>query len=160
MEEELKARLVELLTNSQAHMGFDEAVKDFPLSEINTKFPHGEYSAWGLLEHIRLTQADIWEFVAAPEYKEKDWPKDYWPDPNLKATTKLWQETINQYYADLKNLVNMVNDPKIDLAARVPNGTGQTFLREILIVADHTAYHIGEFAILRQVMGTWGDRSS
>ena len=159
MEEELRARLVELLTNSQAHMGFDEAIKDFPLTEINTKFPHGEYSAWGLLEHIRLTQADIWEFVAAPKYKEKIWPKDYWPDPNIKATTKLWQDTIDQYLVDLNNIVILVKDPKTNLAAKVPNGTGQTLLREILVVADHTAYHIGEFAILRQVMGTWRERS-
>lgn len=158
MDEELKARLVELLTNSQAHMGINEAIKSFPLSEINTKFPNGEYSAWGLLEHIRLTQADIWEFVAAPKYNEKNWPKDYWPDPKIKATTKLWQNTIDQYNVDLKNLVNLVKDPKTDLAAQVPNGTGQTFLREILVVADHTAYHVGEFAILRQVMGTWGER--
>ena len=140
-------------------MGLDATVKNFPLSESNTKFPHGEYSAWGLLEHIRLAQVDILEFVAAPKYIEKDWPKDYWPDPNFKATPELWQATIDQYAADLKSLVEMVEDPKTDLAAKVPNGTGQTFLREILVVADHTAFHLGEFAILRQVMGTWGKRS-
>jgi hypothetical protein len=160
MEDELKSRLVELLTNSQAHMGFNEAVKDFPLSQINTKFPHGQYSAWGLLEHIRITQADILEFMVATKYLEKDWPKDYWPDPKLKATPKSWQATIDQYQADLKYLVKLVKDPKTQLAAKVPNGTGQTILREILVVADHTAYHIGEFAILRQVMSTWPKSSS
>ncbi len=136
-------------------MTFDDAVKDFPMNEINTTFSNGIYSAWDLLEHIRRTQSDILEFIVSPKYKEKEWSKDYWPDPKKKAHAKDWGKTINQYKADLKQLKNMVSDEKTDLYAKITNGDGQTILREMMLVADHTSYHIGEFAIMRQVMGTW-----
>ncbi len=56
---------------------------------------------------------------------------------------------------DLQSLEALMRDPGTDLYARIPHGSGQTILREVLLVADHNAYHIGEFAILRQVMQTW-----
>jgi len=49
----------------------------------------------------------------------------------------------------------MVQDPATDLTAELPHAPGYTLLREVLLVADHNAYHVGEFGILRQVMGTW-----
>ena len=155
---ELRLRLTELLTNSQAHMGFEEAVKDFPMDKINATFPYGDYSAWGLLEHLRLTQNDIWEFMDNPNYHEPEWPKDYWPDAKTVATPKMWQKSLDGFRTDLQKLVDLVNNPKTNLEAKVADGTGQTILREILVVVDHNAYHIGEFAIMRQVMGTWGKR--
>jgi len=48
------------------------------------------------------------------------------------------------------------SDPARDLNAVLPDTPGHTLLREVRIVGDHNAYHIGEFAALRQVMGTWG----
>ena len=158
MDEELRIRLVEILIHSQAHMGLEEAVADFPMAEINTRFPNGEYSAWGLLEHIRYTQNDIVDFILSPSYKEKEWPKQYWPDPDILATPTKWQKTIDLYHRDLKKLITLINDPHVDLNAIVKNGTNQTYLREILVVADHTSYHLGEFGIMRQVMATWGKR--
>jgi hypothetical protein len=147
--------LVKLLTQSHAHMGFDEAVKDFPVNKINEIFPGGQYGAWGLLEHIRRTQSDILEFIISSEYMEKEWPKDYWPTPGYKASEIEWQETIKGWHKDMDQLVKLVINPKTDLYAKIPNGTGQNIFQEILLVADHNAYHIGEFAILRQVMKTW-----
>jgi len=153
---ELRFRLTELLTKSQAHMGLEGAVKDFPMERINDKFPNGEYSAWGLLEHMRLTQNDIWEFMDNPKYVEPEWPKDYWPDTKTTATPEMWEKSLEGFRSDLQKLVDLVNNPRTDLSAKVANGNGQTILREILVVADHNAYHTGEFAIMRQVMGTWG----
>ncbi|HEV8489592.1 MAG TPA: DinB family protein, partial [Candidatus Limnocylindrales bacterium] len=113
------------------------------------------YTPWHLLEHIRLTQLDILDYVTNPGYVEPSWPDDYWPDPDATATPGEFAATIRQYLADRQMLADLVADPGRDLFAVIPSSRGHTFLREIRIVADHTAYHVGEFAILRQVMGTW-----
>lgn len=157
-EQSLREQLINLLKGGQAYMTFDESVKDFPVKEMNTNFPNGTYSAWDLLEHIRITQDDILEFMVNPKYKEKKWPQDYWPGRQNKATKQDWDETIKRYNIDLKNIFNIINDAKTDLYKKIPWGDGQIILREILLVADHTSYHIGEFAIMRQVMKTWGKK--
>jgi hypothetical protein len=152
----VRSHLLSLLNGGNAHMTLAEAVQDFPWSKINTVFPNGTYSSWGLLEHIRISQLDILDFIRNPNYKEMDWPKDYWPPKNKKATRKDWQETISRFRRDSDELQKIINDPKVDIYAKVPHGTGQTVLREILLVADHNSYHLGEFAIMRQTMDTWG----
>lgn len=151
----IQQQLVKLLVGGNAHMSLDEAVADFPLPKINDIFPNGEYSPWHLLEHIRRTQNDILEFIINSNYQEKEWPKDYWPARDEKATKKDWDKTIAEFKKDLKALVEIVQNPKTDLYAKIKWGEGQNIFREILTVSDHTAYHIGEFAIMRQTMQTW-----
>ena len=136
-------------------MTLEEAIENYPVSKINAIFPNGEYSSWHLLEHIRRTQNDILNFIVNPNYKELDWPKDYWPERNKKATQKDWDKTITSFQKDTKALEKIVKASKADLYAKIKWGQGQTILREILLAADHNAYHIGEFAIMRQAMDTW-----
>jgi hypothetical protein len=152
---EIRKLLVKNLTGSHAHMDFDEAVKNFPMAKINEVFPKGEYSAWGLLEHIRRTQNDILEFIESAEYKEKEWPKDYWPDKKYEARKEDWEKTIKLFKADQEKLVKIIEDPETDLYAKILWGDGQSIFQEIILVIDHNSYHIGEFGIMRQVMGTW-----
>ncbi len=139
----------------QAHMPFAQAVKNFSVKNINTKPPHVEYSFWHLLEHIRRTQADILEFVKSSNYKEKKWPSDYWPDKSSIATKKDWDKTISLIQKDLQATIKLVGDKKINLYEKIPWGDGQTYLREFLLIIKHNSYHIGEFAILRQVLDIW-----
>jgi hypothetical protein len=106
----------------------------------------------------RSTQWDILDFVRNPAYREREWPNDYWPPENRRATQTEWDETIQGFLRDRAAQVNFAMDPATDLLAPIPHGTSQTILREMLLVTDHNAYPIGEFAILRQVMGTWGTR--
>ncbi len=152
----LREQLLSLLKGGNAHMTFDQAVEDFPLNKVNDIFPNGTYTPWHLIEHIRRTQNDILEFVVSPEYKDKHWPEDYWPKDSEKASQKEWDETIRLFHKDQKELEKIILDEKTDLFKKIPWGDGQTILREIQLAADHNAYHIGEFAIMRQVMGTWG----
>jgi hypothetical protein len=154
-DEPLRNQLVSLLKGGNAHMTFQEAVADFPLDRINERFPNGTYSAWGVVEHLRLSQWDILDFMTNSNYQELEWPKEYWPPEDKKATAGDWHATIAGFEKDLKELVRITEDPATDIYSKIPHGTGQTILREILLVADHNAYHIGEFAIMRQVMGTW-----
>ena len=151
----IREELLSLLKGGNAHMSFSEAVGNYPVSKINDIFPNGEYSSWHLLEHIRRTQNDILEFIVNKNYKELNWPDDYWPPRNKKATQKDWKETINKFQKDIRALEKIVLDRKTDLYAKIPWGEGQTILREILLVCDHNAYHIVEFAIMRQIMNTW-----
>ena len=152
----LREQLAQLLEHGNAHMSFEEAVAEYPMSHINTVFPNGSYGAWHLLEHLRLTQWDILDFIRNPHYRELAWPEDYWPSPDQQATPDDWQRTIHDFLADQQALRAIILDPQTDLWAPIPQGTGQTVAREIMVVADHNAYHIGELAIMRQVMGTWG----
>lgn len=157
MEEDknLRKKLLELLKGGNAHMDFNEAVADFPTEHINT-FPQNlSYTFWHLIEHIRITQWDILEFIKNSNYKYIKWPEDYWPKKEKKANSNDWVKTIKLFNKDLLELEKIVKNPKTDFNKKIPWGEGQDILREILLVADHNAYHIGELGILRQIVGTW-----
>ena len=154
-EKILRNQLLSLLRGGQAHMGFDEVVADFPMTLINTRPPHVSYTPWHLVEHLHITQWDILDFIRNPNYEYMDWPKDYWPDPAAQATPQQWGDSLAGFRKDMKDIEALTADPKTDLYGPIPHGSGQTILREILLVADHNAYHIGELGILRQVMQAW-----
>ena len=151
----LRQQIARTLDWEDGHATFDAAVKGLPPA-LRGKVPQGlPYSAWQLLEHIRITQADILEFCVAATYKEKEWPKQYWPASAEPPSEKAWDESIAAVKRDRSTLAKLATDPTIDLVARVPNGTGQTYLREILLTADHTSYHVGELIIVRRLLGQW-----
>lgn len=151
----VREQLVNFLSGHQSHMDFLDMVKDFPEKHMNDIFPHGEYTFWHLLEHIRFTQKDILGFMVDLKYKEPEWPKDYWPERERKASSEDWKKTIEDFERDLEKLIELVQSSKIDLESPVPNGTGQVYLREFLLVIDHNSYHMGEFSIMRQVKNNW-----
>jgi hypothetical protein len=151
----MREQLLALLRGGNAHMGFDKAVADFPMAFINHKPPQVTYTPWHLLEHMRLAQWDILEFIKNPAHVSPAWPEGYWPDPEAQANEADWERTLATFRADLKALQDLVTDRTVDLLAPIPHAQSYTIFREILVVADHNAYHTGEFAILRQVMGTW-----
>ncbi|MCA0454240.1 MAG: DinB family protein [Chloroflexi bacterium] len=151
-----RAHLVDLLVRGNAHMSLEEAVKNFPAKDYNTRPPNVEYSFWHLLEHIRLTQHDILDYSRNPDYKYIQWPQDYWPAKDATTDAAGWKQTIDGFIADRAAMVAIVDDPQTDLYGQIPHGErGHTILREVLVVADHNAYHIGELGILRQVVGNW-----
>jgi len=151
----LREQLATFLQGDQAHMSLADAVKGFPVKDMNVRPRNVPYTFWHLLEHIRIAQWDIVEFIKNPNYEELKFPDDYWPKKNAKATKKDWDHTLAQYASGLREMIAIVKDPKTDLHARIPHGDGQTILREAVLIVDHNAYHIGEFAILRQVAGNW-----
>ena len=154
----LRDQLVGLLRGGHAHMPFDAAVAGFPEPLINTHPPSVGYTVWHLLEHLRLTQADILEYLTRADYRERGWPRDYWPPRAATADQRAWDDTVAAFRRDLAAIVAIVADPGTDLFGPVPSNPAHTVLREALLVADHNAYHVGELGILRQVAGAWGDR--
>ena len=151
----LREQVLELLAGNGAHMPLEEAVAAFPENAINMRPPNVSYTPWHLLEHIRIAQHDILEYVTNRAYLEPSWPEEYWPAPDATATAADLSATLEGIRADQEALRAIVADPATDLLAPIPGTPGHTLLREIRLVADHTAYHVGEFAIFRQVMGTW-----
>jgi len=151
----LREQLLELVSGRGAHMPFDAAVADFPDHAINLRPPSVPYTPWHLLEHIRIAQRDILAYIRDRAYLAPSWPEEYWPARDATATRGQWAATIEGIQADQEALRDLVADPATDLLATIPGTPGHTILREVRLVGDHNAYHLGEFAILRQVMGTW-----
>ena len=116
-------------------------------------FPH---SAWELVEHLRITQRDILDFCRDPNYVEPKWPDDYWPKSPEPPSERAWDESIAAFREDRAALEALAADGSIDLFAKIPHGSGQTYLRELVLVADHNAYHLGQLVMLRQQLGAWG----
>ena len=151
----LREHLVKLLNGGEAHADFEQGLADFP-AEVRGKTPKGaEHSPWQLLEHLRIAQADILEFSISADYKAKEWPKDYWPEEAAPVSPQAWNASINSFCEDLKAMCTLVEDPKTDLFAKIPHGDGQTILREALVLADHNSYHLGQFVLLRRLLGAW-----
>lgn len=155
-EQIIRQQLVNMLLVGQAHMRLEEGVANFPPDHYNTRPPQTEYTFWHLLEHIRICQWDILDYIRNPNYQYVTFPDDYWPARDAQTDAAGWNNTLSQFYADRQALVDMVQDVNHDLYAQIPHGSpGHNLLREILIVADHNAYHLGELGILRQTMGLW-----
>jgi len=153
----LRKQLIELLQGGQAHVTFDDAVKDFPAALRGTVPPNLPYSAWQLLEHLRITQRDILNFSAPPTggYHPIQWPDDYWPKSAEPPSAQAWDQSIAAIRADLKHFEDLIQKPDADLFKAFRWGDGQNLLREALLIADHTAYHLGELIVLRRLLGAW-----
>jgi hypothetical protein len=151
----LRRELVELLEGGNAHMSFQEAIADFPPDHINSKPPNTPYSFWHFIEHIRIAQWDILEFLRNPDHVSPSYPEGYRPGPDDTTDEAGWRGSVAAVVEDMKALREMVEDPAVDLFAPIPHALRYTLFREILLAADHNAYHIGEIALMRQVMNIW-----
>ena len=155
-DDDVRRQLIELLEAKGAHMQFEDAVADFPAEAINRPVASlPAYTPWRLLDHIRYAQWDILDYIRNRDYLEPTWPDNYWPAAGSEASPEAFNETIATIQRDRRSLRDLVGDPGSDLFAVIPGTPGHTIFREIRVVGAHNAYHIGEFAILRQVMGTW-----
>jgi len=157
LSSELKKQLHALLDGGQAHATFAEAVEGFP-AELRGVVPEGlPYSAWQLLEHLRIAQKDILDFSAPPTggYHALQWPEEYWPKQTAPPSAEAWDRTIAAIEADLEKFKALLARPDADLTKPFRWGTGQNLLREALLIADHAAYHIGELVVLRRLLGAW-----
>ena len=154
-DKSVRDQLRRLLEWEDAHVGFDTAVANIPVKLRGTTPKGLPYSAWQLIEHLRIAQADILEFCRNPKYKELKWPDDYWPSKAAPPSTSAWNKSLRQFRKDRKALQQLATDAAIDLGARIPHGSGQTYLRELVLAADHAAYHIGQLVLLRRMLGIW-----
>lgn len=151
----LREHLIYLLSGGGAHLSFEAAVGGLPAKLRGTKPPGLDFTSWRILEHMRLAQWDILDFCVNPDYKELEFPAGYWPKTDSPPNAAAWDKSVKQFGADLDAMQKLVRDPAKNLYAPIPHGTGQTLLREALLVADHNAYHLGQIVMVRRLLGAW-----
>ncbi len=150
----LRQQLARALDWPDAHGDFAATVADLEPALRGVRPPGLPHSAWELLEHLRLAVHDILDFCRNPDYHQPEWPDDYWPASTVPATGA-WDAAVTGFRQDITALQQLATDPAVDLMATIPHGSGQTYLRELLVVLDHDAYHLGQLVLVRRALGAW-----
>jgi DinB superfamily len=149
----LREQLVTFLDCENAHIRFDDAVKDFPAALRGRRPAGGPHSAWELLEHLRITLSDILEFTRDPKHVSPEFPKGYWPSSEAPPDDAAWDGSVAAYRRDLDALAAIARDESVDLYEPLAHGDGQTPLRELILAIDHNAYHLGQLVMVRRMLG-------
>ena len=145
----LRDHLVELLGKGHAHVTFRDAIAAWPAALRGAKPPGQPFTSW------RISQWDSVEFTKSASHVSPEWPAGYWPQGDAPPDAAAWDKSVAQVEQDLRAMERLVRDPATDLFARIPHGTGQTALREALVLADHNSYHLGQLVLLRRLLGAW-----
>jgi len=148
----LREQLIEFLKGGQAHLTLDEALANLDPKLRNGR-AGGSNSIWAELEHMRIAQEDILRYTLDPKWESPAFPDGFWP--TAESTDQVWQTTVAKFNSDLKEMIDLVRDTRVDLTSEIPHGEGRTYLREILLVADHNAYHLGQIVTIRKALGAW-----
>lgn len=156
-DQTLREHLVYLLQGGGAHLNFEQAIAGLPEDLRGANVEGVSHTPWRLLEHLRICQWDILEFSRNAEHVSPEYPIGYWPQGGAPPEPGSWDRSVAAFRADLQAMIDLVGSPSTDLYARIPHGSGQTILREALLVADHNAYHLGQLVFLRRCLGAWED---
>jgi hypothetical protein len=151
-DQPLREHVLQLLRGGHAHLQFDEVVAKFPEDLRGRKIRGLPYTAWQILEHMRIAQWDILEFSRDSAHVSPEWPKGYWPEKAAPSNRMAWGKSVKSFRENLEALIHLVEDPSTDLFVKIPHGSGQTILREALLVADHNAYHLGQLVVLKRLL--------
>ena len=153
--ERLREHVVNSLKGGQAFVPIEKVINNLSPAVRNKKPNENLHSIWEELEHIRIAQEDILQYVINPEWQSPKWPEGYWPKLNINLSDKQWEKTYNGFINDLNKVIELVNNPKIDLLAIIPHTTAHTYLREFSIIVEHNAYHLGKIVDIRKALGDW-----
>jgi hypothetical protein len=151
----LRTHLAAVLDAETAHADFNKTIDNWPESARGVQPPGSPHSAWQLLEHLRIAQWDILEFSINPKHASPDWPSGYWPATDAPPSNEAWEKSIKSFRHDLQKMRDLISNPKTDLFAKIPHGTGQTILRQALLLADHNSHHLGQLVLVRRLLGAW-----
>jgi uncharacterized damage-inducible protein DinB len=153
----LRQHLVDLLRGGQAHATAKQALDGLAPALRNAQPANGGHSVWEEFEHMRLAQEDILRYTLDPAWVSPPFPEGYWPKATESLTEEAWAASVAAFFADLEEVIRLVQDESVDLTAEIPHGEGgHTYLREILLIADHNAYHLGQLVQTRKALGDWG----
>ena len=151
----LLKELSDLITKGNAHVSFEDAVKDIPIAKVTETPNNLPYNIWQLVEHIRIAQWDILEFCVNPAHESPKWPDEYWVEGSIEITEGQWNDSLNQIKKDRDDFLKVLKNPDTNLYEPLAHGSGQNILREALLIADHNAYHIGEIILIRRLLNNW-----
>lgn len=153
--ERLRKHLVNSLKGGQAFVSIEKAINNISPAVRNKKPSENLHSIWEELEHLRIAQEDILKYMINPEWQSPKWPEGYWAEPTTVLSDDQWEKTYNGFINDLNKVIELVNDPKIDLLVIIPHTTAHTYLREFNIIVEHNAYHLGKIVDIRKALNDW-----
>jgi hypothetical protein len=145
-----RQQLIASLRGGQAFETFDTIVGEIPSALRGVVPDRADRSAWQILDHMRISLADILAFSTKADYREMNWPDDYWPKSPLPPLPDSWDNAAAAFLEDRKALEALVGDAAKDLFGPLPFGRGQSLLHEALLAVEHQSYHLGEMVVLRQ----------
>ena len=151
----LREQLVKLLKGGEAHANAEAALAGVSPEFRSVRPAANVHSVWEELEHLRLAQEDILRYTIDASWTSPEWPEGYWPPENQSVTDEMWAASVDGFLSDLKEFVTLVEDSKVDLTAKIPHGEWRTYLRQVLLVADHNAYHLGQIVQARKLLEDW-----
>ena len=158
IEKGVVREVLALLAGGQAHVDLGRAIAGWPEELRGVRPERVPYSAWQLLEHLRIAQRDILELSTNGDgagYRSMAWPKAYWPESVEPPSAAAWDDTVEAIGADRARFEELLTAEGAELLVPFAWGEGQTLLREALLIADHNAYHLGEVVLLRRLLGAW-----
>jgi uncharacterized damage-inducible protein DinB len=150
----LRKTLVELLEGGHAHVDPKAALAKVA-KENRARRPAGLHSVWEELEHMRIAQEDILRYTLEHSWKSPEFPAGYWPKEGEAPSDAVFESSVARFFEDLDSVVALATDPARDLTREIPHGEGRTYLRQLLLVADHNAYHLGQLVAVRKILGDW-----
>ena len=150
----LREQLIAQLEGGQAYPPVKEILEDFPIEYASVRIENIRHTPWELLEHLRIAQWDVLEFTIDADHITPPWPDEHWPKNPIPESSEAWRASVDVFLSELERVKELAKDPEIPLFEKIPHGSGQTYLREILLVADHNAYHLGQLLMLRRALET------
>jgi hypothetical protein len=149
----LRQHLVALLTSESAHANFDAAVANLPAALHGKQAAGAAHTPWQVLEHMRITQRDVLKRIGNANHRALDFPDEYWPPSAAPHKNDSWDTSIAAFRADQKALAEVIGEA--DLYGKTRPGADSVLLDDLLMIADHNAYHLGELILLRRLLGAW-----
>jgi hypothetical protein len=154
-DKKFREDLIELIKGGSAHVTFEQAIRDVNPEIRDFRAEPGLHSIYEELEHMRIAQEDMYRYMLEEGWVSPDWPSGYWPVEKNGISDEQWNSTIHRFRNDLEGVLQLISDESIDLTSPIPHAPRHTYLREILLIADHNAYHLGKIVDIRKSLGNW-----
>lgn len=144
--------LVKHILGGHAYIKTEEILTRIAYEKTGQKIPGLPYTFWQLFEHLRIAQKDILDFSSTSDYRELKWPDDYWPDNPAPDSPEQWNLSKEQFFTDRNKFTALLASNSDQLLTPFSYGSGQSLLREALLILEHNAYHSGQLVILARLL--------
>jgi len=154
----IRKQLEKVVLGEGAHVPIERTLAGLP-AELRGRVPQGlAHSAWQLLEHIRIAQEDLIQYALDADWVSPDWPGGYWPADPEPPSEHAWEKSVEDLRTGLGRALELVRDPGRDLSAPLPHARQHNLFRQLVLLADHNAYHGAQVVDVRRALGAWPPR--
>ncbi|SMO32794.1 DinB family protein [Gracilimonas mengyeensis] len=145
-------QLADQLEGGQAFIPVEDLVEEVEFDELGLRPAGLPYSFYEQFFHLRVAQFDILDFCRNPDYEAPAWPEEYWPVDFAPETEEDWEALKKSFFDERQEFIEYLLDQSNPLYKPIPHGDGQTLLREAMLILEHSAYHIGQLAIITRLL--------